>query len=125
MFRIEKISEDCFYIKSLGTFLPSVAERFVKEFEEKTRDLKSYSVIVDNLDVIILDINSFDTILNLLKRSNEKVRRSAFVISRNPPLDKEYELLLKKAESPNRKIVKTLDEAKEWVGIEKIIFKKE
>ena len=125
MFRIEKIDNDCFYVKAIGTFPPSVAEKFIKEFEERTKKLENFSVIVDNLDVILLDVNSFDMILNLLKKNNNKMRKSAFVISRNPPLDKEYELLLKKAESPNRKIVQTLDDAKEWIGIDKIVLKKE
>jgi hypothetical protein len=37
-------------------------------------------------------------------------------------LPKEIELLLKKAESPKRKIVQNLEEAKIWIGINDIII---
>jgi len=33
--------------------------------------------------------------------------------------------VLEKADSPKRKIVHTLDEAKEWIGIKDIIIKKD
>ena len=126
MFRIEIIGENCIYIKTLGTFPQSVAERFVKEFEEKTKDYKKLCAIIDNLDAILLDLRSFNTILELLKKNNEKLGKSAYVISgHNLPLDKEIQILLERADSPNRKIVHSLDEAKEWVGIEDIIIGKE
>ena len=126
MYRIEIIGENCLYIKTLGTFPKSVAKRFVKEFEEKTKDYKKLIAIIDNLDAILLDIRSFNMILELLKKNNEKLGKSAYVISEhNLPLDKELQILLERAESPNRKIVHNLDEAKEWVGIEDIIIGKE
>ena len=123
MFRIEIIGENCLYIKTLGTFPKSVAERFVKEFEEKTKDYEKLCAIVDNLDAILLDLRSFNIILDLLKKNNQKLGKAAYVISAsNLPLDKEFQILLERAESPNRKIVHNLDEAKKWVGIEDIII---
>ncbi|TFG22954.1 MAG: hypothetical protein EU529_08845 [Promethearchaeota archaeon] len=126
MFRIEIIGENCLYIKTLGTFPKSVAKRFVKEFEEKTKNYENFCTIIDNLDAILLDVRSFNIILELLKKNNEKLGKAAYVISaHNLPLDKEIEILLEKADSPNRKIVHNLDEAKEWVGIKDIIIGKE
>ena len=125
MYRIEKIGENCFYIKTLGTFPPSVAERFIQEFNEITKGLTEFCTIVDNLDAILLNVHSFNIILDLMIKSNERLIKSAFVISKNPPLDKEFQLLLEKAASPKRKIVKTLEEAKKWVGIEDIIIQRE
>ena len=125
MYKIEKIAENCFYIKTLGTFPPSVAERFSRDFDEKTKGLTNFCTIVDNLDAILLDVHSFNIILDLLIKNNERLTKSAFVISKNPPLDSEFQLLLEKAASPKRKIVKTLDEAKKWIGIEDIIIHKE
>ena len=125
MYRIEKIADNCFYIKTLGTFPPSVAERFKNDFNEKTKGMKNFCTIIDNLDAILLDIYSFNIILDILIKNNERLIRSAFVISKNPPLDSEFQLLIEKSTSPKRKIVRTLDEAKEWVGIEDIIIGRE
>jgi len=125
MFQIEKINETSFYIKAIGTFPPSVAENFVKEFGDLTKNIKSnLRVIVDITDAILLKFDSIQIILDLLKRDNEKLYKSAFVISQNPPLDEEFTFILKKAQSPKRKIVSNLDEAKKWIEIEDIIFKK-
>ncbi|MFX1394428.1 MAG: hypothetical protein ACFFAH_12755 [Promethearchaeota archaeon] len=125
MFRIEIIGENCLYIKTMGTFPKSVAKRFVKEFEEKTKNYKKLCTIVDNLDAILLDVRSFNTVLELLIKNNEKLGKAAYVISaHNLPLKKEFQILLERASSPNRKIVHNLDEAKEWVGIEDIIIQK-
>ncbi|MFX0030201.1 MAG: hypothetical protein ACFE8B_13400 [Candidatus Hermodarchaeota archaeon] len=125
MYRIEKIGENLFFIKALGTFPPSVAKRFIKEFNKKTKKLRELSVIVDGMDFILLNLESFEMILDLLKKNNQRLQRSAWVISKNPPLDKEIQILLDKAESPKRKIVETLEEAKEWIGIKEIIIEKE
>jgi len=104
MYQIERLDDTTFYIKAIGTFPPSVAENFVKEFEDLTKDIKSnLKVIVDITDAILLKIKSIETILNLLKRDNEKLYRSAFVISNNPPLGKEFKFILEKAESPKEK----------------------
>lgn len=125
MYRIEKIGKDQFYIKALGTFPPSVAKRFIKDFNKKTKKSKSLSVIVDGMDFILLNLESFEIILDFLKGNNERLTRSAWIISRNPPLDKEIQILLDKAISLKRKIVENLEEAKEWIGVQEIIIEKD
>ncbi|MFW9938377.1 MAG: hypothetical protein ACFFD5_12070 [Candidatus Thorarchaeota archaeon] len=125
MYQIERIDDTSFYIKAIGTFPPPVAEKFVKEFEELTKNIESnLKVIVDITDAILLKIESIESILDLLIRDNEKLYRTAFVISNNPPLGKEFKFILEKAESPKRRIVSTLNEAKEWLGIEEIKIRK-
>ena len=125
MYRIEKIGEDKFYIKALGTFPPSVARRFMKEFNKKTKKLEEFSVIIDGLDFILLNLETFEIILDFLKSNNERLVKSAWLISQNPLLDKEIQILIEKAKSPKRKIVNNLEDAKEWIGAEKIIIQKE
>ena len=122
MYRIEKIGENQFYIKALGMFPPSVAKRFIKEFKKKTKKSKEFSVIVDGVDFILLNLESFSIILDFLKENNERLHRSAWIISRNPPLDTEIQILLDRAESPKRKIVQNLEDAKEWTGVKEIII---
>jgi len=122
MYRFEKIGEAHFYLKALGTFPPSVAKRFIKEFNKKTKKLDSFSVIVDGVDFIMLNLESFGIILEFLKKNNERLDRSAWIISKNPVLDTEIQILLKRAESPKRKIVQNLEEAKEWIGVQEVII---
>lgn len=122
MYRIEKIGENKFYIKALGLFPPPVAKRFIKDFRKKTKKLEKFSVIVDGLEVIFLNLESFEIILDFLKENNERLERSSWIISKNPPLDKEIAVLLERADSPKRKIVGTLEEAKEWIGVSDIII---
>jgi len=124
MYKIEKIGENIFYIKALGTFPKSVAEQFVKEFKEKIENLENFSAIIDGLDFILLAMKSFDTILKLLKELNTKLVKSAYV-TKSPVLVKEFEILLERAESPNRTIVGNLDDAKKWLGIKDIVIKKD
>ena len=40
-------------------------------------------------------------------------------------LDKEAQILFERAESPKRKIVKNLEEAKEWLGISSVIVERD
>jgi hypothetical protein len=120
MYRIEKIGENKFYIKALGLFPPSVAKRFIKEFRKKTKKMEEFSVIVDGVDVIFLNLESFEIILDFLKENNERLSKSSWIISKNPPLSTEIEALLKRADSPKRKIVQSLEEAKEWIGVSDI-----
>lgn len=124
MYKVEKIGENIFYIKALGTFPKSVAEQFVNEFKEKIKNLEHFSAIIDGLDFILLAMKSFDTILKLLKELNTKLVKSAYV-SKSPVLVKEFEILLERAESPNRIIVDNLDDAKKWIGIKDIVIKKD
>jgi len=122
MYRIEKIGENQFYIKALGTFPPSVAKRLIKDFNKNTKKSKLLSVIVDGMDFILLNLESFEIILDFLRGNNERLNKSAWIISKNPPLGKEIQILLERAKSPKRKIVENLDEAKEWIGVKEIII---
>ena len=125
MYKIEKIGENSLYIKVLGTMPPSVAKKFVKDFKAKTKNLDTFSSIVDGLDLIILNLKSFKIILKLLKKNNKKLNRAAYIIGKSPVLNKEAEILLEEAKSSKRKIVATLDEAKDWVGIKDIVIQKD
>ena len=125
MYQIEKLQENKFYIKAIGTFPPPTSEKFVKDFEEHTKDIQSgLCVIIDITDAIFLKLDSIRIILDLLKRNNKKLHRSAFIISQNPPLSEEIKYLINKASSPKRKIVSNLEEAKKWIEIEKVIIRK-
>ena len=125
MYQIEKINDNCFYIKATGTLPPPVAERFIDEFTKLTKNInKNLSIIVDISDAILLSINSIEIILELLKRNNEKLFRSAFIVEKNPPLNEEFKYILDRAQSPKRKIVSSIEEAKTWIGIDEIVFKK-
>ena len=125
MYQIEKLQENKFYIKATGTFPPPVAEKFVKEFNELIKNEKDdLSVIIDITDAIFLNLDSFEIILDLLKRNNNNLYRSAFIVAYNPPLSEEIKYILEKAASHKRKIVPSLKEAKKWIGVEDIIIKK-
>ena len=125
MYQFEKINDTCFYIKATGTFPPPVAEKFIKEFKALTKDInENLSIIVDITDAILLSIDSIEIILELLKKNNEKLFRSAFIIEKNPPLNEEIKFLLDQAQSPKRKIVSNIEEAKEWIGIDEVVVKK-
>ena len=125
MFRIEKIGESHFYIKVLGTFPPSVTTRFINEFNEYTKDCEKFSVIVDGADFILLNLESFKVVLEFLRKNNDRLNKAAYVISKNPLLQKEVQILLNRAESSNRKIVYNLDDAKEWIELEEISVEKQ
>lgn len=125
MYKIEKIGKTHLYIKALGTFPPSVAEKFIEEFDERTKDFESISVIVDGLDLILLHLKSFEMILDLLKRNNDRLVKSAYIISKNLVLKKEAEIMFERADSPKRKIVENLEEAREWLGIPSVIIERE
>jgi len=125
MYQIEKLNQSHFYIKVIGDFAPPIAEKFVAEFRQLTREIEEdLRVIVDTTDAILLNINSIELILDLLKEHNQKLYKSAFVISFNPPLGEEFKYLFEKAQSDKRKIVHSLEEAKEWIEVENIVFKK-
>lgn len=125
MYRIEKIGEKHFFIKVLGTLPPSVAHKLIDEFWEEIKNLKDFSVIVDGGDFIFLKLDSFEIILDFLKKNNETLYRAAYIISKNPPLDKEIQYILDKADSPKRKIVNNLEDAKKWIGISDIIIQRD
>lgn len=125
MFRIEKVGENVLYVKALGMFPISIAHEFVKEFAEKISEMDKFSVIVDGLDLLFMKLESLDIIIDLLKKDNDKLVRAAYVVDKNPALAAETLYGFEKADSDKRKIVKTLDEAKEWVGISDIIIQKD
>ena len=125
MYKIEKIGKYHLYTKIIGTFPPSVAKKFIDEFEEKTKNLKMFSVIVDGLDFILLNLKSFEIVLEFLKKNNDRLVKSAYIIARNPVLDKEAQILLDRADSPKRKIVENLDDAKKWIDISEIKIEKD
>ena len=125
LYQLDKMDENCFYLKAIGKFPPVEAERFVNDFRDRTKNIDNFCVLVDILDASHLDGRSIDIILNLLKENNKKLEKSAFIISNNPPLDVEIQYLIEKAASPKRKIVTNLDEAKDWLGITNIIIKKD
>ncbi len=124
MYKIECLSDNNLYIKVLGKFPKSVAGSFIEEFERKTSELEQFSVIVDCSDLIFLKLESFQIILDLLVKDNDKLDKSAFVISENQLLKEEARILLEKVESGKRKIVSTIDGAKEWIGLKEIVFHK-
>ena len=122
MYRIEKIGENVLYIKVLGTFPPSIAHEFVKDFSAAIHKMDNFSVIVDGLDLLFMKTESLNIVIDLLKKDNKKLIKAAYVIDNNPPLAAETEYGLEMADSDKRKIVKSLDEAKEWVGISDIVI---
>ena len=119
------MGENLIYLKATGNIPLSEAEQFVKEFSEKTQGLDKFSVLIDMLDAAFLSIDAMKLLIDLLKEDNERLERSAFVVCCNPPLDTEVQYLIDKAESPKRIIVESLDEAKDWLGINEIIIKKD
>lgn len=125
MHKIEKIGDGLFYIKFIGKFPLSEAESYKKSFSEAIKGLETYSILVDLIDATFLNIESIDFVLDLLKRSQNRLKRSAYVITQNPPLDVAFKYLFDKAPSPKRKIVSDLEEAKKWLGLFDISIKKE
>jgi hypothetical protein len=122
MYKIEKIGRNDFYIKVMGLFPPQAAKRFSQKFLSEIEGLDKVRVIIDLLDAILIKISSLDIIIDLLKKTEEKLEKSAFCVPHNPPLKEELKYVLENAQSSKRKIVKTLDEAKGWTGIPKIII---
>jgi len=125
MYRIEKVGENVLYVKALGMFPPSVAQSFVKEFSEVIHEMENFSVIVDGTDFLFVKPDSFEIVIDLLKQDNKKLIKAAYVVDKNPPLSAEIQYILDQADSDKRKIVKTLDEAKEWVGISDIVIQRD
>jgi len=105
-------------------FPPSIAEAAFKEFKSEIDGKDEFSIIIDLTDGIFVSIKSITPIIEFFKSNEIKLVKSAVIIGLNPPLDAEMAYILEKVNSPKRKIVKSLDEAKEWVGIDEIIFKK-
>jgi len=125
MYKIEKVAENQFYVKIMGQCPPYEAEKCSERFLEKIKDSQKIYVIIDLLDLVLVKISSLKIFIELLNNTSKKLERSAFVISFNPPLNEEVKYILEKAKSPKRKIVNSLEEAKEWTQIPEINIKKE
>ncbi|MHA1150059.1 MAG: hypothetical protein ACTSR8_17630 [Promethearchaeota archaeon] len=125
MHKIEKIGENILYIKATRILDANEAEKFVKKFEKIINNMENFSVLIDLLDTTALRVEAIDILLELLRKNNTKLSKSSFAICCNPILSKEFEILIKRAESEDRKIVGSLDEAKEWLGIKEINIQKD
>ncbi len=125
MYQLEKIGENVFYFKVVGSFPPSIAEEAIEEFLQITKSIAAFSAIIDLTDGNFLTLNSFEILIEFFKKNEPKLIKSAIVISENPPLDTEFDYILKKVNSSKRKIVPNLDEAKDWLGIQDIIIQKD
>ena len=124
MYQLEKIGDNSYYFKAIGIFPPSIAEAAFKEFKSEIDGKDKFSIIIDLTDGILVSLKSINPIIEFFKSNEMKLVKSAVIIGVNPPLDAEMAYILEKVNSPKRKIVKSLDEAKEWVGIDEIIIKR-
>ncbi len=125
MYKLESLGDASFYLKVIGNFPPPVAESFRDEFLERTKELDTFSVIVDLSNADLLRLSSIDIILDLLKENNKKLEKSAYIIVKNPPLSEELKYLIEQARSPKRKIVNSLKKAKRWIGLKDLIIQKD
>ncbi|MEJ2279545.1 MAG: hypothetical protein P8Y70_17650 [Candidatus Lokiarchaeota archaeon] len=125
MYKIENIGDNNFYLKARGNFPLKAAQRLKDDFLEKIKGLEHFSFIIDLSDIILISLESLEMLLDLLKQNNERLGKSAYVIRNNPPLGEEFKFVIDKAENPKRKIVDSLQKAKEWLEIVDIIIKKE
>ncbi|TFF99669.1 MAG: hypothetical protein EU541_04385 [Promethearchaeota archaeon] len=125
MYKIENLGGNAFYIKIMGRIPLQAAEGFSKKFLKEIEGMNNVRVIIDLLDSNLVKIASLDTIIELMNITEERLGRSAFCVPHNPPLREELKYVLEKAQSPKRKIVYSLEEAKQWTGISEIIIKKE
>ena len=73
----------------------------------------------------MINFNSIELLVEFFKNNEPKLIKSAVIISENPPLDTEFEYILNQVNSAKRKIVRNLDDAKKWIGIDKIIIQKD
>ena len=125
MYQLEKIGDKSFLFKAIGSFLPSIAEEAIEDFLKITNEMSEFSAIIDLTDARLINFNSIELIVEFFKNNEPKLVKSAVIISENPPLDTEFEFILKKVNSVKRKIVSNLEEAKKWIGIDEIIIRKD
>jgi hypothetical protein len=125
MYQLEKIGERSFLFKAIGSFPPSIAEEAIEDFLKITKHMSEFSAIIDLTDARLINFNSIELIVEFFKNNETKLLKSAVIISENPPLDVEFEYILKQVNSMKRKIVSNLEEAKKWIGIDKIIVQKD
>ena len=125
MYQLEKIGENSFFFKVIGSFPPSIAEEAIEDFLSITKDVDNFSAIIDISDGRLISLNSIEIVVDFFKNNEPKLAKSAIIISENPPLDSEFKYILERVNSTKRKIVNNLEEAKKWLGIEDIIIKKD
>ena len=125
MYRLEKIGENSFYFKAIGSFPPSIAEEAIEDFLKITRDMTEFSAIIDLTDARLVNFDSIKIVIDFFKNNEPKLVKSAIVISENPPLDTEFDYILKQVNSTKRKIVNNLEEGKNWLGLDEIVIKKD
>ena len=125
MYQLEKIGENSFLFKAIGSFPPSIAEEAIEDFLKITKHMSEFSAIIDLTDARLINFNSIELVVDFFKNNETKLLKSAVIISENPPLDVEFEYILKQVNSMKRKIVSNLEEAKKWIGIDKIIVQKD
>ena len=125
LYQLEKIGDNSFLFKAIGSFPPSIAEEAIEDFLKITNDMSEFSAIIDLTDARLINFNSIELIVKFFKNNEPKLVKSAVVISENPPLDTEFEYILKQVNSVKRKIVSNLEEAKKWIGIDEIIIRKD
>ena len=125
MYQLEKIGENSFFFKVIGSFPPSIAEEAIEDFLSITKDVDNFSAIIDISDGRLISLNSIEIVVDFFKNNEPKLAKSAIIISENPPLDSEFKYILERVNSTKRKIVNNLEEAKKWLGIEDIIIQKD
>lgn len=125
MYQLEKIGENSFYFKAIGSFPPSIAEDAIEDFLKLAKDMTEFSAIIDLTDARLVNFDSIEIVIEFFKKNEPKLVKSAIVISENPPLDTEIDYILEKVNSVKRKIVSNLDEAKKWLEIDEIFIQKD
>ena len=125
MYQLEKIGETSFLFKAIGSFPPSIAKESIEDFLKYTKEMSEFSAIIDLTDVSLIKFDSIELIVNFFKNNEPKLVKSAVVISKNPPLDTEFEYILNQVNSAKRKIVHSLEEARKWLGLKEIRIQKD
>ena len=125
MYQLEIIGDTSFLFKAIGSFPPSIAEEAIEDFLKITKEMSEFSAIIDLTDARLINFNSIELLVEFFKNNEPKLIKSAVIISENPPLDTEFEYILNQVNSAKRKIVRNLDDAKKWIGIDKIIIQKD
>ena len=125
MYQLEKIGENSFFFKVIGSFPPSIAEEAIENFLKITKTLGEFSAIIDLSDARLVNFDSIEIVIEFFKNNEPKLVKSAIIISENPPLDSEFAYILDKVKSVKRRIVNNLEEAKKWLGIEDVIIQKD
>ena len=125
MYQLEKIGETSFLFKAIGSFPPSIAREAIEDFLKITSKMSQFSAIIDLSGVSLIKFDSIELIVEFFKNNEPKLVNSAVVISKNPPLDTEFEYILNKVNSAKRKIVNSLEEARKWLGLNEIRIQKD